>query len=80
MSARRLVLLLSLGAAMAAAPAAYASPHHGGDSGPAKQRCAHNGVHLNPAGHPSCGLHRGRSGDSGGDSGGDTGGDTGGAV
>jgi len=75
MSARRLVLLLSLGAAMAAAPAAYASAHHHpGDSGPAKQRCAHNGVHANPAGHPSCGLHRGRSGDSGGDAGGDTGG------
>ena len=76
MSARRLVLMLSLGAAMAAAPAAYASAHHPGDSGPAKQLCAHNGVHANPAGHPSCGLHRGR----GGDSGGDTGGDPGGAV
>ncbi|HEY2869391.1 MAG TPA: hypothetical protein VGJ11_07770 [Gaiellales bacterium] len=74
MSARRLLLLLSLGAAMTAAPAAYASPHHAGDSGPAKQRCTHNGVHANPAGHPSCGLHRGRSGDSTGDSGGDTGG------
>ena len=80
MSARRLVLLLNLGAAMVAAPAAYASAHHPGDSGPGKQRCAHNGVHANPAGHPSCGLHRGRSGDSGGDSSGDTGGDTGGAV
>ena len=80
MSVRRLVLLLSLGAAMVAAPAAYASGHNSGDSGPAKQRCAHNGVHANPAGHPSCGLHRGRSGDSGGDSSGDTGGDSGGAV
>jgi hypothetical protein len=75
MSARRLLMLLGLGAALAAAPAAYGSAHHSGESGPAKQRCAHNGVHTNPAGHPSCGLHRGRSGGSG-----DTGGDQGGAV
>jgi hypothetical protein len=80
MSARRLVLLLSLGAAMTAAPAAYASAHSSGDTGPAKQRCAHNGVHTNPAGHPSCGLHRGRSGGSGGEGGGDSTGDQGGAV
>jgi hypothetical protein len=70
MPVRRLLLLLGLGAAMAAAPAAYASAHHTGESGPSKQRCAHNGVRTNPAGHPSCGLHRGHGGGSSGDQGG----------
>lgn len=66
MSATRLLLVLGLGAAMAGAPAAYASAHHAGDAGPGgKQRCVHNGVHMNPRGHASCGLHKGSGGSTG---------------
>ncbi len=70
MPATRLLLLLGIGAAMATAPAAYASAHHSGEPAkPSKQRCVHNGVRMNRAGRPSCGLHKG-SGGSTGDQGG----------
>jgi hypothetical protein len=77
MLATRLLLLLGLGAAMAGAPGAYASAHHhSGEAGkPSKQRCVHNGVHMNRAGHANCGLHKGSGGSTGdeGGSGGSTG-------
>jgi hypothetical protein len=70
MRTTRLLLLLGLGAAMSASPAAYASAHHAGDAGPsAKHRCVHNGVRANRTGHLNCGLHKG-SGGSTGDQGG----------
>jgi hypothetical protein len=76
MPVTRLLLILGLAAAMSAAPAAYASAHHSGEAGKAgKQRCVHNGVRTNRAGHLNCGLHKGSGGSGGstGDEGGATG-------